>query len=85
MLFRSLDVSGLTVDLTAKTDWTRGATYYVVTDAGVVTATSITNRKNATLLLPADQQGRWQLAIVDLNGKKALAVRPRQGMIFVIR
>ena len=81
----AIDVANLTIDLTGKTDWARGATYYVVTEGGVVCGTSVLNRKKVTLLLPSEQQKDWALRVVDLNGKKTLAVKERGGLVMVIR
>ena len=81
----AIDVGNLTIDLTEKTDWARGATYYVVTEGGVVCGNSVLNRKKVTLLLPSEQQKDWALRVVDLNGKKTLAVKERGGLVMVIR
>lgn len=81
----AIDVGNLTIDLTEKTDWKKGATYYVVTEGGVVCGTSVRNRKNVQLLLPDEQKNVWALRTVDLNGKKTLAVKERGGLIMVIR
>ena len=81
----AIDVANLTIDLTGKTDWMKGSTYYVVTEGGVVCGTSVLNRKKVTLLLPSEQQKDWALRVVDLNGKKTLAVKERGGLVMVIR
>lgn len=79
-----VDCTKLTVDLSGKTDWENDTVYYVVTTAGVIAGTAISKR-GRNLILPAEQRGRWCLAVIWLGrNTKTLVVMPRQSLQIMI-